>query len=398
MGKGKIAATVICAVTIPAAVLVGAYFLLGNGLFSDGKEYFRFAESAEATEDETVYVEAGELADYHTKYPDAVSEYYRNQLSENELYIYNAVSYAVDNGYTNVFFPAEYCDDGSEIPYIITLYSSDSPFLEHNYTESGKFTLSFITPTSGKGAGQKMCLFELPRNAAEYTAKKKAAYATAKQIVDEMPSEFKTDIEKAAYLYDYAAQNITYDQSDFTYDTVPIYDALGEKHTTICGGFADTITLLFNLADIDAFSVEGTSDRNVGHVINAAEIDGQYYYFDASADSAACANGFKGRFYYCMSKSTANGYFEENQKLIPLLPDCGKDGYEYSVDFTADNADDDAANTAAELLSGGEPILVRFSESISDSDVNQFAKKLVELTGKQVTYSTYNGLTGFLAE
>ena len=101
-----------------------------------------------------------DILNYTTSRPDAVGDYMRSKLSDEELYIYNAVSYAVDNGYKDLRLSDEYVDDdASKYVKAITFYSCDSPFLEHNYTTDGTFRL-----TESTSFGNAYYSFTLPRN------------------------------------------------------------------------------------------------------------------------------------------------------------------------------------------------------------------------------------------
>ena len=44
--------------------------------------------------------------------------------------------------------------------------------------------------------------------------------------------------------------------------------------------------MLFNMAGIETASANGINNsKNEGHTVNFAKLDGEYYYFDASADN-----------------------------------------------------------------------------------------------------------------
>ena len=74
-----------------------------------------------------------------TGYADTMTGYFKAQLDENETYIYNAVMYASENGYSDIFLPEDVFGGGSfdkaqELEFVITFLSCDSPFVAHNYT------------------------------------------------------------------------------------------------------------------------------------------------------------------------------------------------------------------------------------------------------------------------
>lgn len=395
MSKGKLtmAVTVIAAVAVPAAVMMLASCTVPGITGGDGPKFYFSDTDADRWNDKLPSMTADELAGYQTKYGDAVGTYFRDKLSGDDLYIYNAVSYAVDNSYTCIYFPDEYYTEGADISDIVTMYSCDSPFLEHNYTADGRFTLSSLTAKSGVLSGETLYYFELPRNMPDFTARKTEAYNKAKKIVSEMSCT--SELEKARYLYGYVAENASYrDSSTYNYNTVPIYDTLINGRT-ICDGFADTLMLLYNLAGIPAFTVEGVNTEG-GHVLNIAQIGGQYYYFDVSADSNACKAGFDGKFYFCMSDATTDKYFAAEDELKPFLPVCRTDAVTSSADITINSVNETTwIKTAADKLKNNGTILVKFGTAVKEDDKKKFGEEIAKILGKQIGTASYNGLTGY---
>lgn len=377
-------------IVVPAALIVGAYFLI-NGITAPSTGSFYFSNDPAALSKDAIKVESEAIRDYVTVYSDAVSTYYKDRMGETEKYIYNAVAYASDNGFCCVYLPADVCQKPELISEAVVKMSCDSPMLEHNFTENGTFYIEEVK----RPDGEKLYHFELPRNSEEDTKKKVEAYNAAKEVVNSMPNDVDTDIEKAMYLYDYLTETITYDGDFIGYDTVPIYDAM-IAHKTVCDGYADSFTMLFNLAGIDAFSVKGVSDRRAGHVINVAKLDGKYYYFDSTADSAACENGFDGRFYFAMEKSTTENYFAPTKQFEEYMPESGKD---ITGQFTTavDTVDDTTAELIAEELKKDGCAMLKFGDSISDEQKKELVQNVVEIMGKSVTHATYNGITGYVA-
>ncbi|MEI3034227.1 MAG: transglutaminase domain-containing protein [[Eubacterium] siraeum] len=116
----------------------------------------------------------------------------------------------------------------------------------------------------------------------EYTSRREAAYEKAKSVVASIPQECNTDRKKAQYLYNYVAENSVYVTDGYSTRNVPIADLLIDGKA-ICDGYADTVTMLFNMAGIETASANGTNNsKNEGHTVNFAKLDGEYYYFDAS--------------------------------------------------------------------------------------------------------------------
>lgn len=378
---GKLSYLIFCAVFIITA-------FSGCG-FLNGEQGFRFSSVGK----DAVSVTAEEILSYTPSRPDAVGDYLKGKLTESELYIYNAVSYAVDNGYTDISIPSQY---GSSAPEsytkAITFYSCDSPFLEHNYTHDGTFRLSENTSAAGSTYS-----FTLPRNSTIFTNEKKLAYEKAKELVDNLPSTLTTDKQKTEYLYDYVCKNISYVEAvnSYRYDTVPIYDALIEGKETICDGFADTLMLLLNLAGIDCFAVEGVNEKNAGHVVICAKIDGQYFYLDPTNDSNIYQNGFKPGFYYALSDSQLSAYFKAEEDFSSLLPSCPVSRTKEKADVIAAGDDEASVNNAKSILLRDGAVNVCFDDNVSDSDKQSFGRKLATAYGSSLLNTSANGITGY---
>ena len=113
----------------------------------------------------------------------------------------------------------------------------------------------------------------------------------AKEIVDSIPDECETQVEKAYYLYDWVCQNVVYDQyhADNTgfVNNVPqsVYGAIVEKRA-VCDGIAGAVQLLFSMAGIECGKLAGKDvNDTVGHVWNYAVVDGEVWDFDATWDA-----------------------------------------------------------------------------------------------------------------
>lgn len=376
----------LCCLILSAVFIVTAFSGCG---FLNGEQGFRFSSVGK----DAVSVTAEEILSYTPSRPDAVGDYFKSRLSGNELYIYNAVSYAVDNGYTQIEIPSEY---GSSTPEgytkAITFYSCDSPFLEHNYTQDGTFRL-----TENQSATSKSYSFSLPRNSTIFTNEKRLAYEKAKEIVDNIPVGLITKKQKMDYLYDYVVTNVKYikNVNGYSYDTVPIYDALIGGRETICDGFADTLILLFNLADIECFTVEGINNKNTGHVVVCAELEGQHYYFDPTNDANVYENGFKSGFYYALSAKQLSSYFQSEEDFKGDLPVCPDSRTSQKADVIAMGDDDNSVNSAKSILEREGSVNVYFADSISDSERQNFGRKLATAFGGSLINTTANGITGY---
>ncbi len=396
MKRSKAVPAVIAIVlAVAAALVVYAVFMFsGSGGVPEGTFYFS-SEKAGKFNDKLPSLSAKELTEYTPKHADCCSDFYKKTLDDKELCIYNAVLYAEDNEYTCVYFPSDCYDEEHPIEDTLSYVSCDSPFFEHNFTSDGNFYVASIN----FNAGGKLYYFELPHNTSEFSAEREQAYAAAKKIVEEMPEECDEDSEKAAYLYDKTAGGILYDRSaDYSNDTVPIYDALvDEKHTTVCDGFADTLTLLYNLAGLPTFSVEGFNGDGVGHVVNVTELDGKYYYLDAASDASAWEQlGARSRFYYLMTDEMLNAYFVRSREFEGgLLPETGEYPAQYAADIAIAQLDDATVQKAVELLTENGCVLTAFSASLDKEAQTEFGRMLSLGVKESVNITRQNAIVAY---
>lgn len=98
------------------------------------------------------------------------------------------------------------------------------------------------------------------------------------QNILELSSKKENDYEKEKLFNDYICQNTKYDKgaefSNTAYGCLVLNNAL-------CEGYAKAFKLLCNKEKIKCELIVGES-RDVGHMWNAVEIDGEYYYTDVT--------------------------------------------------------------------------------------------------------------------
>lgn len=83
--------------------------------------------------------------------------------------------------------------------------------------------------------------------------------------------------------------------------------------------------MLFNMAGIETASANGINNsKNEGHTVNFAKLDGEYYYFDASADSIINEKGFKPAFYFGMSWEETSDSFTFADEFANRCPKAEK--------------------------------------------------------------------------
>ena len=97
-----------------------------------------------------------------------------------------------------------------------------------------------------------------------------------------------TEREQAEALYRYLTEHVKYDRRYYSYRTSMPYHsqtAIGalRDQVAICGGYSHALDLLFEQAGIPCYTVTGTSGGE-NHMWNIARLDGQWLWFDATAD------------------------------------------------------------------------------------------------------------------
>ncbi|MEH6938322.1 transglutaminase domain-containing protein [Bacillus sp. JJ664] len=100
-------------------------------------------------------------------------------------------------------------------------------------------------------------------------------------------SKLNTNFDKVKYIHDYVVNLAHYDYENYLNDTVPMdsyspYGILINK-TGVCNGYALTMYFLLNYSGVKTEYVSGVVNGN-GHAWNLVNLDGEYYYLDATWD------------------------------------------------------------------------------------------------------------------
>lgn len=223
---------------------------------------------------------------------DYRGSFHYDKLTENEQAVYNALEYAMENGYTYVYVDDLLVSDADVLCRIAEYLSLDSPLLEQNLRcDYGTFTTYYEVDTGFIPATATLdgIYIYLENFKSEWWEKKQQALVKAQQIVDGLSAE-QSDAEKAEELYGYVLDNVTY----YMYDDRPeeetvqsyLYDGLINGRTQ-CDGTANMYSLLLNIAGIECFEKQFTpqegDEEEIGHTWNMVKLGENWYNADATA-------------------------------------------------------------------------------------------------------------------
>lgn len=272
------------AVLVTLLAFAAVYFAYINWSFGLGGDVAVNGEILEDTK----------LTGYVSKNPYATS-YFKKYLNSDEVLLYDAFEYAYENPNDTIEVKKQYTEE--QFNKVLYYLKSDSPMFTVN-TIGAQTMLDSTDPLEHYfmkydlkipiAKSYRWTKIVVPKTERDNTAKNLSAETmrAAKQIIDAMP-KYKTQTEKAEYIYRYLVTHVTYDGSGNIDQGSPVctlYGALINKRAQ-CDGFAAANMLLLNMAGIDCFKVFYTGDdikSDVGHTWNIARLDGNYYNIDAS--------------------------------------------------------------------------------------------------------------------
>lgn len=240
----------------------GALNELGSLLLNSNKNSIVFDEN-EISKDEVMA--------YESPYKDASTTYFKDKLSEEEQELYKIFVYAYEHENEKIKYYSSNSNLGDSYKKIVQSICAENPFIDWNQTYTYTYSSGCYEFTSSQLDKKDVNL-------------KIQAYNKAKELVQAIPQNYST-YEKVSWIYSYIVNNINYvDDINAYLNGSPsfIYDGLiGGK--TQCSGFADTMTMMCNLAGIQTISVCGENEE--GHAWNLVNLDGEFYYCDPTSDS-----------------------------------------------------------------------------------------------------------------
>ncbi len=246
-----------------------------------------FSEFTPEDESQVSVIRADELADYESPFRKYASTVHYDTLSENGKLIYKAMEYAFENKYRCILVDETLCEnnDNDDLYKIIRYLALDSPLIEQNLELSfGNFDITH--PLNDDYFYERRVPFDgfyitVNNFGSKYFDKRLEAVKKAEEVVAGLEDGL-TDTEKARALFRYLGTSTVY-KDDYDFISDYLYDAL-IKGETICDGYANAISLLFNLADIPCFEkVYYKTSLVPGHTWNCFQIDGKWYNADCTA-------------------------------------------------------------------------------------------------------------------
>lgn len=142
----------------------------------------------------------------------------------------------------------------------------------------------------------------------------------ARELVSGLVWDSMPQMEKAQVLYAFLTENVSYDQryySDLASMPYESQTALGALRdgVAICGGYSNALRLLFTQVGIPCYTVSGKSFGQT-HMWNAAQVDGVYIWFDATADRGLSPE--KGFRHFALTELDGNSYQWDDPAVTAL--------------------------------------------------------------------------------
>ena len=250
------------------------------------EQYVIFRGDHEGSAEENLYVPMDEILAYQSQYPDCNGTYFRDQLTGEDLAVYNAHLYALENSHG--YFEMHVANNEKDFTYIREYLSLDTPFLEQNFNSEGETTWLW---DNGTRIGFSMEQFTQSR-----WELKMQALASCRNIVANLPEGLNQE-QTMLHLYRYVCDRVEYITYEDGYDQDFLYDAvcMGKSN---CDGYSNMLALLYNLAGINCCEAMGSEledpdtateeelKASSGHTWVVAEIDGAFYNFDPTYEDS----------------------------------------------------------------------------------------------------------------
>lgn len=291
----------------------------------DPVSYVVFTRSTGTKE---TYVLITDLMEYTSKYADCNGTWFRDRLEGEDLCIYQAYLFAMENGCTGFEMYVE--DADRDFNHIRQAVSLDSPFMAQNYDNSERV---WSQPPNYLG---ERILVHLEQFTASRWENNMQALEKCREIVAGIPATCVTQEEKAEYLYRYVCDNVEYVSYDQVGRDDYLYDAVIEGKT-FCDGYSNMLNMLFNLAGITSCEAMGSNIENIdeateeeleeysGHTWVVGILDGHFYNFDPTFDDTVEYDKGDDLWYFGFSDDLLSTKYLDLDEMRPKCTDKTRD-------------------------------------------------------------------------
>ena len=350
----------------------GPHLGFSNGkLFKDEKE---------------VIMEAEALPYSDVTWDDYRGSFHYDKLTQQEKTVYQALEYALEKGYTNVLVDGALAKNGKELEKILDAFAMDSPMLEQNLRfEVGTFTTYY--PSTLFGIIETQAVFtgnyiSVKNFDAAHLEKKQQAVEEAKKIVADLSDEL-TQKEKAEKLFAYLCKNTKYETYPISVpDTIYpyLYDGLITGKTQ-CDGFANSLSLLLNLAGVECVEkvYAGTEQAEIGHTWNFFQLDGVWHNADATGGQGKQKEKHA---YYFGFPDALQEYVPENAGEYP----ASEEGLNYRIDAHLKDSLDLNKKLEEAYKGHDKRWALIVVDKITDKQIRSAAQSLANAIGGEVHY------------
>lgn len=286
-----------------------------------------FVVFSKSTPPYTIYVPIDVLMEYQSILPIYNGTWFRNQLKGEDLCIYNAYLYAMENYYIHFSMYVE--DNDRDFYHIREALSLDSPFLAQNYDQSEWIN---DLPTNYRGEQISVSVEQFTESRHE---KNMQALKKCEQIVAGIPTTCVTQQEKMEYLYRYVCEHVTYVDYDRVGKDDYLYDAV-IKGETFCDGYSNMLNLLFKLIGVESYEAMGSDiedpskatpkelEDSGGHTWVVAKLDGEFYNFDPTYEDTDERDD-ENFYYFAFSDNLLEVKYSDLEEMRPKCTDTSKD-------------------------------------------------------------------------
>lgn len=351
---------------------------------SDPASFVIFSRSTEPRE---CYVSISELLEYETQYPDCNGTWFRDQLSGEDLIIYNSYLYALENRFIHFTLYVE--DSDKDFSYIRELVSLDSPFLEQNYTY---YEDIWKKPINHIGERITVSMEQFTDSRWEM---KMEALAKCRDVVQNIPPEYQTQQAKMEYLYDYVCDNVEYVTYERMIDESYFYDAVC-KGQTLCDGYSNMLSLLFRMIGVECCEVMGNGEEEQsGHTWVVAKLNGVFYNFDTTYEDT-CDKQTEQRLFFGFSDDLLDMSVIDYEQMRPKCTDTSRDFIYADItvsSFTDREEVKKIAALAEERMKAGENItLIEVEGTVDSEEYDLFFDRFFTYTqrGKEVSLACWD--------